>query len=86
MQQVKDACACTGGPTYQPKITFIVATKRHQLRIYRKVSCFFCHLAVRIGFFSLSFDLMVWCFSKYVQTIGFSTRIFLQEQLLTELL
>ncbi|VDD89301.1 unnamed protein product [Enterobius vermicularis] len=35
VQDVKDACARVGGAKYKPYITFVLATKRHQVRIYR---------------------------------------------------
>uniref|UniRef100_A0A1I7VHZ3 Piwi domain-containing protein n=1 Tax=Loa loa TaxID=7209 RepID=A0A1I7VHZ3_LOALO len=36
VEQIKKACQMVGGPGFRPHITFIVLTKMHSLRIYRK--------------------------------------------------
>ncbi|MFH4979191.1 hypothetical protein AB6A40_005900 [Gnathostoma spinigerum] len=36
VEQVKRACASTGGSKYHPHITFLVATKMHNMRIYKQ--------------------------------------------------
>uniref|UniRef100_A0A915PVY4 Piwi domain-containing protein n=1 Tax=Setaria digitata TaxID=48799 RepID=A0A915PVY4_9BILA len=36
VEQIKKACHMVGGPAFRPHITFIVLTKMHSLRFYRK--------------------------------------------------
>ncbi|CAG9536663.1 unnamed protein product [Cercopithifilaria johnstoni] len=36
VEQIKKACQMVGGPGFRPHITFIVLTKMHNLRIYKK--------------------------------------------------
>ncbi|VDO18404.1 unnamed protein product, partial [Brugia timori] len=36
VEQIKHACQLVGGQNYRPHITFIVLTKMHNLRIYKK--------------------------------------------------
>lgn len=36
VQQVMNACKAAGGDKYKPHITYIVATKKHNVRLYRK--------------------------------------------------
>ncbi|VDK19872.1 unnamed protein product [Anisakis simplex] len=38
VEQVKSACGQIGGNAYRPHITFVVATKMHNLRLFKKVS------------------------------------------------
>ncbi|VDK26670.1 unnamed protein product [Anisakis simplex] len=36
VEQVKNACQKAGGKGYRPHITFVVATKMHNLRLYKQ--------------------------------------------------
>lgn len=37
VEQIKKACQMVGGPGFRPHITFIVLTKMHNLRFFKKV-------------------------------------------------